>query len=52
MEYILKILNDKIAEYEGRIEYLRKENTRLGEENAELKEKISQYEMPKKVANV
>ena len=37
MEYILKILNDKIAEYEGRIEYLRKENARLEKENADLK---------------
>lgn len=37
MEHILKILNDKIAEYEGRIEYLRRENTRLEKEIADLK---------------
>ena len=37
MEPILKIINDKLTEYEGRIEYLRKENTRLEKEIADLK---------------
>lgn len=37
MEAILKIINDKLAEYEGRIEYLRRENTRLEKEIADLK---------------
>jgi prefoldin subunit 5 len=32
MEHILKILNDKIAEYESRIDYLRSENTKLNKE--------------------
>lgn len=36
MEAILKILNDKIAEYEDRIEYLRRENIRLEKETADL----------------
>ena len=37
MEAILKIINDKLTEYECRIEYLRKENTRLEKEIADLK---------------
>lgn len=40
MERILKVLEEKLAEYENRNEFLREENIRLNKENAQLKEKI------------
>jgi regulator of replication initiation timing len=52
MEKILRIIEDRLTEYENRLEYLRRENARLVEENAELREKIALHEIPKKVANV
>lgn len=37
---IMKLVDEKLAEDEMRIEYLRKENQRLEQENQSLKEKI------------
>lgn len=42
MERILKVLEEKLAEYENRNEFLREENIRLNKENAQLKEKIDE----------
>ena len=42
MERILKVLDEKLAEYENRNEFLREENIRLNKENAQLKEKIDE----------
>jgi uncharacterized protein YeeX (DUF496 family) len=40
VERILAIIEERLAEYEQRIDWLRKENARLGKENAELKEGV------------
>ena len=37
MERILKVLEEKLAEYENRNEFLREENIRLNKENTQLK---------------
>lgn len=42
MERILIVLEEKLAEYENRNEFLREENIRLNKENAQLKEKIDE----------